>query len=359
MFSFRQRKLARYYEQKQYEIYFNEHDPVLCMYYFDADDGTPEEQRIPTGNNCPLFDTIVYEKQDCSFWKELYLSLKSFCLSILGRPLKLIDVEQSRLKMPAIKYARCVILTKNLDLLYRYLQPSDEPNSVNTPPNQAERDALIDKVSGISKWPCNLLGYKRTKTFKGFLGAAMSQAIEGNVSGCNDYIQQAIKYYKHRSEELVRVWRFVYSTIQMLIFIALIFLFHTYKDSLCDFLTLPHITSCEVYYQAVTGGLLGAYFSILLKKDKFGDDLFSGKKVYIYECLIRFTVSIISGIIIAIFLRSALAPAFIANIHSNKDIFIVALIAGFCERFLPSMIASAGGIQYPEDTIDKTKDSGK
>lgn len=212
-----------------------------------------------------------------------------------------------------------VFIDKELDIDWA---TTDEGDKLITPEFNKIKN-LIDTYECLTLASMNeniQLMYKRQ------LGEALVRAFEADYINADEMLSYAKKYLDDRCQEQARFW------IISACFIMLLLLF----------ILLGCISPFEIFVDIkpiaipAFGGAVGTFLSLLMRVNRIDTNYMSSKELHIFEGICKMMGGIISAIMITFLIRSKLIlPMFE---ETNLMMFICGFIAGYSERFFPSII---------------------
>lgn len=93
-----------------------------------------------------------------------------------------------------------------------------------------------------------------------------------------------------------------------------------------------------LFFTIATFGSLGGLISILIKNVKLNLDIQGNKTIQIIDSCSRIFLSMISSIIIYVFIKSNIILGIVNDLNNIYVIYSFAIIAGFSETFIPELI---------------------
>lgn len=188
-----------------------------------------------------------------------------------------------------------------------------------------ERNKWLAKLDIAQASPCLNLTEKNIMKFKIMLGAGYESALYGNFDSVQSCIDQALLFLKTRNKEQSRYLILLVST-----FIVVMSLIAGY---FCDVFSDEKIIGLEL-------GVLGSYVSIWSRFGKMNMTGLASKNIHYLEAFARLLCGGIFAFVAILFIDTGLVLKDITVSNPWAYHCIVGFIAGFNERFVPSIIES-------------------
>ena len=189
----------------------------------------------------------------------------------------------------------------------------------------------ISYAMTIEAQPNDHLRKNHRLSFKRLIGEAVVAALKDSPDNSKSLSAKAQNFLSYRTTERSRQWSLEFATVMIapFIIIALICIsMYGQEDGYTFFLLL------------VFWGVIGAYLSIVRRVGQQKLDASSGRWIHFLEISSKIIAGGLFGTIIYIILHTSLCPTIFSGFQN--DIYMVSLagfISGFCERFVPDMIA--------------------
>lgn len=199
-----------------------------------------------------------------------------------------------------------------------------------------EREKYIARLNVAQASPCLNLSDRNVVRFKIMLGTGYVSAIYGNYDVVSSSIDSAMKFLRERNKEQSRYLILSMSTWIIALFTIIGFYFNWFQSQ--------SVTSIEY-------GLLGAYVSIWSRFGKMNMTGLASRRIHYLEAFARMVCGAIFALIAMLLLDTGLVLKGVAIENVQALYGIVAFIAGFNERFVPSIIETIA--KKSEDQNDK------
>lgn len=188
-----------------------------------------------------------------------------------------------------------------------------------------ERYKWLAKLDIAQASPCLNLSEKNIMKFKIMLGAGYESALYGNFDSVQSCIDQALLFLKARNKEQSRYLILGISTIIVLMSLIAGCIWNLFSDKL--------IVGLEL-------GVLGSYVSIWSRFGKMNLTGLASKNIHYLEAFARLFCGGIFAFVAILFIDTGLVLKDITVSNLWAYHCIVGFIAGFNERFVPSIIES-------------------
>lgn len=199
-----------------------------------------------------------------------------------------------------------------------------DPLDGNEELNQ-ERNKWLANLDIAQASPCLNLSEKNIMKFKIMLGAGYESALYGNFDSVQSCIDQALLFLKARNKEQSRY--IILSVSTTIVIMSLI------AGCICNLFSDEQIVGLEL-------GVLGSYVSIWSRFGKMNLTGLASKKIHYLEAFARLFCGGIFAFVAILFIDTGLVLKDITVSNLWAYHCIVGFIAGFNERFVPSIIES-------------------
>lgn len=195
---------------------------------------------------------------------------------------------------------------------------SDEENS--------SWSKCIAKLNDAHSEPTGHLSFETIRTFKIKLGAGYVLAMNKCFGEVDKVIADSLKFLRHRNAEKSRQLFLVYSTLSIMVVLAL-WVVNFYSK------VLPEDWSLTLLF-----GTLGSYFSIWTRYGKLTMTGLSTKMLHFLETITRLLIGAISASVIILAVKCGLVLPKLAEASPLWFFGLTGFAAGFSERVIPSLM---------------------
>lgn len=246
-----------------------------------------------------------------------------------------------------------VFLDSQLDIDWITSNNYDEENKNN----KAYIVDILSKIENLQHEPTvSFLSYSMKKNFKCLLAESLVYVFDNQFELANSSIEKSKKYIRNRNFEISRKWHLQYSLLFMLVFIFIAVCIIINKQYLSELFNIS--TEKVSRYIYIVFGAIGASLSIIQKTGKRYYNAESGRYLHALEAVSRLIAGMISSLFAICLIQLDLVFTNFKTIgEPNQGMIIISIIAGFCERFVPSMITKFETIEYKRDksnNLEKT-----
>ncbi|HHT02763.1 MAG TPA: hypothetical protein GX005_00400 [Bacteroidales bacterium] len=201
--------------------------------------------------------------------------------------------------------------------------------------------AVKNEIDSAETIAINHIDDKVVIAFKRQLGEALVRVFEGEYENASNMVKLAQDYILKRNIEQSRYMFLMSCGSTTLIAILVSVLFWLFRGSIIS------IIGNTVFYVALASlcGSIGALLSVILRTGKTTLDYNASKKLHIIEGVSRIIAGIISGLIVAVSIKTGIILPIFTKIEStNIAMLLGGLVAGASERFAPSIISKLDGV---------------
>ena len=202
----------------------------------------------------------------------------------------------------------------------------DKREEILSPEEQQKMDECLNMLDIAQSKPYVNLSDVSILNFKKMLGTGYNAALHHHYDLVQPVINEAVNFLKQRNREEARIL-FLKSTSAIVFFSLLIFcisFFHTasmYKE----------------WYSGIIMGILGAYISIWLRYGRVYMIGLSSKELYYLESAARLLSGAVFAIVGVLLLKCGFLFKDLTENHMLYSCGLIGFIAGFNERFIPSI----------------------
>ena len=187
--------------------------------------------------------------------------------------------------------------------------------------DQKKKMEYLARLDVAQASPCLNLSERNIMKFKIMLGAGYEAALHGNFDVVQPTIDQALKFLKDRNKEQGRFLMLIDSTIIILVGLGMVGFTGLWKNDWVD--------GCAL-------GVLGAYVSVWSRSGNTNLSGLSSTCIYLLEAFARLFCGAIFAFMAMLLLDTGLVLKDCADNWAYHC--IIGFIAGFNERFVPSII---------------------
>lgn len=184
---------------------------------------------------------------------------------------------------------------------------------------------LVNDIMVLTSLPYKHFSKEKQLSFLRILGQGVVAAFSGNDEDVRKCREQASAYHRAISLDLYKKLRLQISTI---LFGLVVLCFNVAN---C-FLGVENLALSAGFW-----GFVGAYISICYKNGKNDVSYSINKRFVFWDVVGRLVIGSIFGVAAFYFTNSVLLKMD-PSIRTKENIVIIALIAGFSEKFIPSLI---------------------
>jgi len=200
------------------------------------------------------------------------------------------------------------------------------------------RDIWLAKLNAAESQPCTNLSETDKLQFKKLLGGGYLLALQKQFDAIQDIINESLSFLRARNNEVTRRLFLKYSGIAALIIVLMLF---------ANLLCLQWKLS---WSSGIAMGVLGAYVSIWLRYGRLTFTGLSSKCLHLLEVLSRLFIGAISATIALCSIKCGLLLPHLVQNSELYSFIVVGFVAGFSERFIPSLVEKITNMQEDPDT---------
>ncbi len=218
----------------------------------------------------------------------------------------------------------------NDSIKYYTVDYNDWPNSFGEIQNRVSHWESITNM---------IFRKKQAYEIKCILAEAYTRILDNrNYLLAIDIINYAVNRIKSEGNEILKQYYAISALFCSVFVMLLIFLSKLNKDfivgkfGICEY---------EIWLIMLFGGI-GSFVFVILQLRSYTPDIVIGKKIHIIDGCIRVFYGIVSGLVVALGIKSNFILGFIGTI--DKNIFLSAflgLIAGASDLFIPNLVKQA------------------
>ncbi|CAG9217786.1 conserved membrane hypothetical protein [Paraburkholderia tropica] len=230
----------------------------------------------------------------------------------------------------------CVCLKKDLRIDWQTSVEFDKAENAGDPEVKRKRSALlaeitVEELKAADGFSDSVLIRQRT-----LLGEATVLCLEADFDGAQKTIESARTVLQARSDEMSRQWYLRASATATFPFVLFFAVFWLNRDY-CLKAVGP---TAYWLLLAACGGALGALFSVIARSGDMHFELGASKDLHYLEGVSRIIAGAISGLLVAMAVRSDLIfGAFARGEHMSIVSMLAAVAGGTGERLAKSIIS--------------------
>jgi hypothetical protein len=215
------------------------------------------------------------------------------------------------------------------------------------------RNLILSESALLEVSPCEGLTDVMQRHFKRLIGEALVCSLEFDYSGAQKMIGAARQFIRARSEETSRDWYLSASFLASGPFALVGVLAWLLREQLTSAIGLDGLW----LLLATVAGALGALLSVITRAGRLKCDSSAGKRLHFLEGQSRIAAGAISGLLVALAVRSEIILASLTREHQLHVIMILgALAAGAGERLAPSIISKFDATTVKGDASGQDSD---
>lgn len=222
----------------------------------------------------------------------------------------------------------------------------DREKNLDSDSRKSRSDVLAD-IAVAEATPCDDLSEQIRIAYRTLLGEAIVLCFEGEYASARRIVERAHLFLKLRNEETSRYWYVMSSAKTAALFIVIAVLTWAFRDN-----ARPAIgTTAFWLLLSCCGGAIGAALSVIVRSGNLQFDACAGKALHDLEGTCRIVAGAISGLIVAMAVRSDMVfGAFTSGGHLTTISMLSAVAAGTGERLATSIISKFDETQDQKDT---------
>lgn len=203
--------------------------------------------------------------------------------------------------------------------------------------DQQQHNAISSEGAALECAPCHGLSNEIKKQYKRLIGEALSFNFEDDYAAARRMLEEAKAYIRARSQEISRYWYLSASSIMAAVMIVMGALIWIFREAIGAWLTADFIWLCL----ATVAGSCGAWLSVIGRSGQLKFDCSAGKTLHYLEGASRIWAGALSGVLVALAVRSGFV---LAPLSRDGDSLIVVMVAAFAagagERLATSIIST-------------------
>lgn len=202
--------------------------------------------------------------------------------------------------------------------------------------NLEMRNSICSDAALLEVSPCEGLSDVMQRHFKRLIGEALVCNLDFDYSGARKMIVAARQFIRARSEETSRDWYLSASFVAAAPFAIVGVLAWLARERLATVIGIDALW----FLLATAAGALGALLSVITRAGRLKFDSSAGRRLHVLEGRSRIAAGAISGLLVALAVRSEIILSSLTHDHQLHTVMILAaLAAGAGERLAPSIIS--------------------
>ena len=207
------------------------------------------------------------------------------------------------------------------------------------PKNLSKHNAILNDAELLETTPCSGLELNTKLDFKRLIGQALCRSFEHDYVCATKMMENASRFILTRNQETSRYWYLTSSFVMTAPFIIVGLALWLGRNAAGQALGLDMLW---LIFSAIAGAM-GALLSVIARTGKLRFDCSSGRKLHYLEGTSRIWAGALSGIVVALALRSEMFLAPLARGQKLHSVMMIAAFAaGAVERLATSIISTVG-----------------
>ncbi len=229
----------------------------------------------------------------------------------------------------------CVGIDEKLKIDWGTSSEYDQRERAEEETVRKQRATILANIAVEEASPRDDLDKEVVVRYKTLLGEAYVLCFEGEFDGAQRTLESAKKYMASRSEERSRQWYVEASAVATLPFLVAFAILWSTRHSASAFF------GANAFWLLLSGcgGTIGALFSVIARSGKLDFDVGAGQRLHYLEGASRIVAGAISGLVVAMAVRSDLVFGAFARDHLSLVTMLAAIAAGTGERLATSIIS--------------------
>lgn len=201
------------------------------------------------------------------------------------------------------------------------------------------------KLNSAESQPCTNLSERDKMQFKKLIGSGYLLALQKQFDDIQGVIDNSIQFVDARNNE---VGRTLFLKLSGLVAIVAL---------LCWGANAAYFQWEIDWWSGITMGILGAYVSIWMRYGRLEFTGLSSKALHYLESISRLLIGAIFAIVVICAVKCGLILSHVDPQMQKFSFAVLGFVAGFSERFVPSMIERVVNQQYEttKDNQDEKK----
>jgi hypothetical protein len=203
--------------------------------------------------------------------------------------------------------------------------------------NEPKHNNILIDAAFLESTPCDGVRADRKRHFKRLIGEAIARSLGNDYSSAEKMLSAADHYISARNLETSRFWYLSATAVATFPFLLGGCILWIWRTRLIDILGF---TPFWLTLSAVAGSV-GALLSVASRAGQLKFDSSAGRTLHFLEAASRIVTGALSGLIVAIAVRSEIILAPLSRGHKMTTIMILAALGGgAAERLATSIISS-------------------
>lgn len=204
-----------------------------------------------------------------------------------------------------------------------------------------QKTTVLDELAYLETLPCGALGIERSEHYRRLLGEAIRSMLAFEYASAKRTLAIAKQYYLARTEEVARDWYLMGAFVTASPFVIAAPILWAYREP------LRSLFGQGAFWLLIClcAGAIGALFSVIARAGKVTlSDASSGKRMYKLEGCTRVIAGGISGLVVALAIRSDIIFANLTGGGKMPYVLVLGAVIGGCgERLVTSIISRLDG----------------
>lgn len=230
----------------------------------------------------------------------------------------------------------CVCITKDLRIDWQTSEDFDRNEDSGDVEARKKRSALLAEITVEELKPADGFAASVLIRQRTLLGEATVLCLEGDFDGAQKTIESAQTELQARSDEMSREWYLRASGTATVPFIIICAILWFNRQGFTGLLG----STAYWLLLAACGGALGALFSVIVRSGDMHFEIGASKSLHHLEGASRILAGAVSGLLVAMAVRSDLVfGAFARGEHMSLVSMLAAIAGGTGERLAKSIIS--------------------
>ncbi|SMF08527.1 hypothetical protein SAMN02745746_01198 [Pseudogulbenkiania subflava DSM 22618] len=240
----------------------------------------------------------------------------------------------------------CVVISPEIRLDWGTSSAYDESKKLLSAEDKKSHSDILADIAVAESSPCDDFPESVQIRYRILLGEAIVLCFEGEYVSAKRTIESARQYMQARNEETSRRWYVMACAKAACGFFVIAVLVWIFRE------TARSVAGPTVFWLLLSccGGAVGAMFSVIARSGKLQFDASAGKDLHVIEGTSRIVAGAISGLVVAMAVRSDIVFGVFANgEHLTMVSMLAAIAGGSGERLATSIISKFDETQVRDD----------